>query len=149
MGLFSRKNEEDFLTQQAKEEGRLTDFEENSQAEIYDFDGEFSHIELNKENTGRNKSSQKFNSLSNASKLLEQFFDPSAHKPNQNNEPLYRQYRHNKNHYNNKKPMESATKGFIPFGIVLLILLSVFGFGLLGIFGFGLLVFLLAGKNSK
>ena len=35
MGLFPRKNEDDFLTQQAKEEGRLTDFEECSQAEIH------------------------------------------------------------------------------------------------------------------
>ena len=34
MGFFSKQEKEDFLTQQAREEGRINNFEESSQAEI-------------------------------------------------------------------------------------------------------------------
>jgi len=170
MGLFSRKDKEDFLTQQAREEGRLTDFEESSQAEIRGCTDGFGQSEMRNEESCRthNQTPQDIpemkpptqnpplNLMSSgltkgisyiAQQVKEEILNNSPQAIRKNNEPLYRQYRQ-PNQQNTNKMSDDTKKGLIGAVIVLCILSAAFAPGLIGLIVL-IAIIAIIGKNNK
>ncbi len=157
MGLFTKNNEDDFLSQQMREEGTFTEFESASQSEIKHcidnghmiddpVDSDCTTHTLDEENKA-------YQPVSQVVKELQDAMQRTANKLNQNNqntqdfqsnytqnttqEPEYRKYRSTEM----KKTTNIDKAGGLYTAGIVLFLLGFFGIPLASFAGMGLLIY--------
>lgn len=144
MGLFSKKNEDDFLAQQMKEEGRYSDFEEKEYKEVKNNVDAPDTAEL------RRNYSAETNASSGTQQSYTQKTTPS-NPPATNNEPAYRQYRQtgNANNQQNTTGGNGRATGIVIFAILFFAGVFTGLASLIIVAVIGILAIVTSSKNNK
>lgn len=148
MGLFSKKNEEDFLSQQLREEGKYSSFEEQ----------EYNEVKNNVDAPDRSELKRNYNTEINTPSGTQQSYTQNTtppvrtyNPPAADNEPAYRQYRSSQNTDNQQKTPVASGKGIGGAILIFLLVAGIF-FGsipLIAIGVVGLLSVFGSSKNKK